>query len=48
MIYDIVVSKFKLKLCYYFHFQTNILGKDMNTPSYELNSTTTVLPQGWL
>ena len=27
---DIVVSKIKLQLCYYIHFQTNSLGKGMN------------------
>ena len=42
---DIVVSKFKLQLCQYIHFQTNTLGKGMNLSypsSYELNSATTV------
>ena len=37
-------SEFKLKSCYYIHFQTNILGKGMNPfifSSYWLNSTTT-------
>ena len=28
---NIVVSKFKLLLCYYVHFQTNTLGKGMNS-----------------
>ena len=27
---EILVSKFKLQLCYYVHFQTNTLGKGMN------------------
>ena len=27
---NIVVSEFKHQLCYYVHFWTNILGKDMN------------------
>ena len=46
---DLEVSK--LQLCYYVHFQTNTLGKGMNTPdstSYGLNSITAVLLQGWL
>ena len=27
---DIVVSGFKLQLCYYIHFQNNTLGKGLN------------------
>ena len=47
--YDIIISKFELELCDYIHFQTNTLGKGMNsltTLCYGLNSTTTVLLQG--
>ena len=47
----IVVSEFELKTRYHVHFQTNTLGKGMNLlifTSYDLNSTTTVLLQGWL
>ena len=29
--YDIIVNQFKLHLCYYVHFWTNILGKGMNS-----------------
>ena len=46
MVCKIVAREFKLQLRYYVHFQTNTLGKGMNTrypPSYGLNSTTTVL-----
>ena len=28
--YVIVVSEYKLQLCYYIHFWLNALGKDMN------------------
>ena len=28
--FNLIVSKFKLQLCYYIHFQTNTLGKGMN------------------
>ena len=44
--YEILVSEFVLQSRYYIHFQSNILGKDMNPlifPSYGLNPTTTVL-----
>ena len=44
---DIVVSEFKLKLRYYFHFQTYTLGKAMKSLSYVLTSTSTILLQGW-
>ena len=37
----IVVCEFELQPSYYVHFRTNILGKRMD-------STTTVLPEGWL
>ena len=39
---DIIVSKFKLQSCNYFHFLTNTLL----SPNYGLNSITIVL-QGW-
>ena len=45
----IVVNKLKLKSQYYVHFQTSTLEKRYERPyppSYELNSTTTVLLQG--
>ena len=45
------VSEFKLPLCYCIHFHTNTLGKGMNpliSPSYGLDSTTTVILQEWL
>ena len=39
---NVVVNKFKCQLLYHFHFQTNTLGKGMNSliplPSYEINS----------
>ena len=45
--YNIVVSKFKLQLCYYVQFWNNAHGKGMyplvNGTSYRLNDTTTVL-----
>ena len=46
----IVVSEFKLKLCYYIYFQSNTLGNGMNSllPLAGLNSTTIVFLQGWL
>ena len=47
----IAASKFKPQLCYYIHFQINTLGKGMTPPyppGYGLNSTTTVLLEGWL
>ena len=47
----IVVSKFKLQSCYYVHFWANTPGKGMKPsypPSYGLNSTTTVLLEGWI
>ena len=28
---NIIVSEFKLQICYYVHFQTNHLRKDMNS-----------------
>ena len=31
---NIVVTKFKLQLCYYIHFQSGILGKGMNPLIY--------------
>ena len=46
----IVVSKFKLQLQYCIQFCTNTLRKGMNpfiSLSYGLNSTTSVLLQGW-
>ena len=46
---DIVVNEFELKSGYYVPFQTNTLGKGMNSliPSnYDFNSTTKVLLQG--
>ena len=44
------VSKFELQLCYYIHFRTNNLKKDMNPypPSYEVNSITAIFLPGWL
>ena len=49
----IIVSEFKLSSHYYVHFQANNHGKGMKPlilypPSYQLNSTTTVLQDGWL
>ena len=35
---DIIVSEFKLQLCFYIHFWTNTLGKGMNP----------FIPQLWL
>ena len=49
--YNITVSEFELQSCYYVHFQTNTIGKGIQSPypsSYGLNSTTTVLLRGWL
>ena len=46
----IVVSEFVLQSLYYVHFRANTLGKAINppyTPSYGLNSTTTVLLREW-
>ena len=43
---DIIVSKFKLQLSYYIHFQTNALWERYEpfySPSCELNITTIVL-----
>ena len=34
--YEIVVSEFGLLSRYYIHFQTNTLGKGMNTLSFQL------------
>ena len=48
---DILVSEFELQSCYYIHFRTNIHGKGMNLLfplSYGLNSSTTVILQGWI
>ena len=46
------VNEFELQSSYCFHFWTNTLLKGMNPrilpPSYEWNSTTIVLLQGWL
>ena len=39
----IVISKFKLWLCYYIHFQTNTLGKVYYTLSMNINEYVTVL-----
>ena len=46
---NIIVSKFKLKLCYYVHFWINTTAKSKLSclSSYGLNSTTIVLLQGW-
>ena len=47
----IVVSEFELQSRYYVHFRTNTLGEKYQPPylpSYGLNSTTTVLLEGWL
>ena len=47
----IVVREFEPQLRYYIHFRTNTLGKGMALsypPSYGLNSTTTVLLEGWV
>ena len=44
-------SEFKVRLHYYIHFQTNALGKGIESPfspSYGLNSITTALLHGWL
>ena len=49
--YNIVVNKSELQTRYYVRFRTNTLGKGLNPfilPSFELNSTTTVLLQEWL
>ena len=44
---DLKMSKFKLQSCYYVHFWTNTLGKDMTLLTqplgYRLNSITAVL-----
>ena len=51
MDFNSVVSEFKVQWRYYVHYLTYALGKGMNTfipSSFELNSTTTVLLQGWL
>ena len=48
---DILVNEFQLQLCYYAYFRTNALEKDLNlliSLSFGLNSTTTVLLQGWI
>ena len=48
---DIVVSEFEHHSPYYVHFRTNTLGEGVNpliTPSYGLNSVTTVFKQEWL
>ena len=48
---DTVVSEFEFQSRYNIHFQTNALSKGMNSHipfSNRLNSTTTVLFQGWL
>ena len=46
------VSEFEFQSRYYIHFRTNTLWKGMNPftppPIYMLNSTITVLLQGWL
>ena len=47
----IVVSKFELQSRYYVHFWTNTLRKGKTSPyppSYGLNSTSTVLLEGWI
>ncbi len=47
----IVVSEFVLQSRYYVHFQANTLRKGMNSPyppNYGLNSTITVILEGWL
>ena len=47
--YNNLVSKFKLYLYYYIHYQTNTLRVGINLlipPSYALNSIITVLLQG--
>ena len=44
-------SEFELQSHYDFHFQTNTLGKGMNTlilPAMGLNSNTSVLQEEWL
>ena len=51
MDYGIGVSKFELKSRLYVHFRTNTFGKGMSPlipPIYGLNSTTTVLLEGWI
>ena len=48
---NIVVSEFKLKSHYCVDFKINTHGKDIKpsyTPSYMLNSTTTVQLKGWI
>ena len=43
---DILVSEFEFQSCYYDHFQTNTLEKDMNPlylSSNQINSTTAIL-----
>ena len=45
--YSLEVLEFKLSLCNYVHFQTNILGMNLSySPSYESNSNTAVFLQG--
>ena len=47
----IVVSEFELQSRYYVHFLTNTIGESYEPsylPSYELNSPTTVLLEGWI
>ena len=47
----IVVSEFELQSCYYVHFRTNTIGKEMNPPyppRYGLNSCIALLLEGLL
>ena len=48
--YEIVVSMFELQSRYYVHFRIIPLRKVWTPypPSYGLNSTTTVLLEGWI
>ena len=51
MDYGIVVSEFILQSRYYVHFRANTLGAKYEPsypPSYGLNSTTTIILEGWL
>ena len=44
-----IIIEFKLQSHYYVHFQTNNLGKSIEPPyPPRLNSTTTVLLEGWI
>ena len=42
-----VVSEFKLQVHYYVHFQSNILGKGMNSFTAPVMGSTSIFLQGW-